>query len=74
MRESDGASVIDFDDKDMAPAIIIKSDGTSTYIARDIATAIYRKKTYDFHKNIYVVAIQQNLHFRQQGNFEEDGL
>lgn len=65
LRESDGASVIDFDDKDMAPAIVIKSDGTSTYIARDIATAIYRKKTYDFHKNIYVVAIQQNLHFRQ---------
>ena len=48
-----------------APALIRKSDGSTLYITRDIAAAIYRKEHYDFDKNIYVVASQQNLHFQQ---------
>ncbi|MDO4779246.1 MAG: arginine--tRNA ligase [Tissierellia bacterium] len=63
--ESEDAMIIDLSDKDVAPAIILKRDGSSTYITRDIATAIYRKEKYDFDKNIYVVATQQNLHFKQ---------
>lgn len=63
--ESDGAYIIDLSEFDLPPAIIIKSNGSSAYITRDIATAINRKKVYDFDKNLYVVATQQNLHFQQ---------
>lgn len=63
--ESEDAQIIDLEDKDMPPAIILKRDGSSTYITRDIATAIRRMRDYNFEKNIYVVATQQNLHFRQ---------
>ena len=49
----------------MGTALITKSDGSTLYITRDIAAAVYRKETYDFYKNIYVVASQQNLHFQQ---------
>lgn len=61
--ESEGATVIEMGEEE-PPAIILKKDGSSTYITRDIATALYRKKHYDFYKNIYVVATQQNLHFK----------
>lgn len=63
--ESDGAYIVDLAEFDLPPAIIIKSNGSSAYITRDIATAINRKKVYDFDKNLYVVATQQNLHFQQ---------
>ena len=63
--ESDGAYIIDLSDYDLPPSIIIKSNGSSAYITRDIATAINRKKVYDFDENLYVVATQQNLHFQQ---------
>ncbi len=63
--ESDGAYIVDLSEFDLPPAIIIKSNGSSAYITRDIATAINRKKVYDFDKNLYVVATQQNLHFQQ---------
>lgn len=49
----------------MPPCIIIKKDGTTIYATRDIAAAIYRKRHYDFHKNIYVVGLPQTLHFKQ---------
>lgn len=62
LEESEGALVIDMGE-DNPPALIFKSDGSSAYITRDMATARYRKKHYDFYKNIYVVATQQNLHF-----------
>lgn len=64
LHESDEAQIVDLDE-DMPPAIILKRDGSSTYITRDVATAIKRKEKYDFYKNIYVVATQQNLHFKQ---------
>ena len=63
--ESDGAQIIDLSEFDLPPSIIIKSNGSSAYITRDIATAINRKKEYNFEENLYVVATQQNLHFQQ---------
>ncbi|HPX71156.1 MAG TPA: arginine--tRNA ligase [Bacillota bacterium] len=65
LEESRGAQIVDLSDYGMTPALITKSDGSSLYITRDIAAAIYRKQTYDFVKCIYVVASQQNLHFQQ---------
>ncbi|MFA5576271.1 MAG: arginine--tRNA ligase [Tissierellaceae bacterium] len=65
MKESEGAYLVELEDHDMPPALIMKSDGSTLYTTRDIAAAVYRKKTYDFYKNIYVVASQQNLHFKQ---------
>ncbi|MDO5026990.1 MAG: arginine--tRNA ligase [Tissierellia bacterium] len=64
LEESDEAQIVDLGE-DMPPAIILKRDASSTYITRDVATAIKRKEKYDFYKNIYVVATQQNLHFKQ---------
>lgn len=63
--ESEGAMVVKLDDYDMPPCIILRSDGASLYATRDLAAAFYRKKTYDFYKCLYVVAYQQNLHFKQ---------
>ncbi len=65
LKESQGANVVDLEEYDLGTALITKSDGSTLYITRDIAAAIYRKETYDFYKNIYVVASQQNLHFAQ---------
>lgn len=65
LRESEGAKVVDLEAYNMPPCIIVKSDGASLYSTRDIAAALYRKKTYDFDKCLYVVAYQQNLHFKQ---------
>lgn len=65
LEESQGAYLIDLEEYGMPPALIKKSDGSTLYTTRDIAAAIYRKETYDFYKNIYVVASQQNLHFQQ---------
>ena len=63
--ESRGANIVDLEEWGMPPALITKSDGSSLYCTRDIATVVYRKETYDFYKNIYVVASQQNLYFQQ---------
>lgn len=65
LEESQGAYLVDLEEYGMPPALIKKSDGSTLYTTRDIAAAIYRKETYDFYKNIYVVASQQNLHFQQ---------
>ena len=65
LKESNGAQVVDLEKYKLGTALIKKSDGSSLYITRDIAAAVYRKENYDFYKNIYVVATQQNLHFQQ---------
>ena len=62
---SEGASVVDLEKYGMPPCLILKKDGTSLYATRDLAAAVYRKSTYDFYKCLYVVAYQQNLHFKQ---------
>ena len=63
--ESDGAQVVMLDELNVPPCIILKSDGATIYATRDIAAALYRKRTYDFEKNIYVVGTPQALHFKQ---------
>lgn len=65
LEESQGAQIVNLEEYGMSPALITKSDGSTLYITRDIAAAVYRKETYDFYKNLYVVASQQNLHFQQ---------
>jgi len=65
LKESQGAQIVDLEEYGMPPALITKSDGSTLYITRDIAAAVYRKETYDFYKNIYVVSSGQNLHFQQ---------
>ncbi|MBY7024879.1 MULTISPECIES: arginine--tRNA ligase [Clostridium] len=63
--ESNGAQVVMLDDYNMPPCIVLKGDGASIYATRDLAAAMYRKKTYDFYKSIYVVGSPQALHFKQ---------
>ena len=65
LTESDGARVVDLSDLNIPPCIILKSDGATIYATRDIAAALYRHRTYNFYKNIYVVGTPQSLHFRQ---------
>ena len=62
---SDGASVVDLSEDKMPPCIILRSDGATLYATRDLAAAFYRKNVYNFDKCLYVVAYQQDLHFRQ---------
>jgi len=62
---SDGAEIVDLSEYNMPPCLLVKSNGGTLYATRDMATAHYRKNTYDFDKCLYVVAYQQNLHFRQ---------
>ena len=71
LKDSEGAKIVDLEPYGMPPALIMKKDGSTLYITRDIAAAIYRKETYDFYKNIYVVGTPQELHFRQWGKILE---
>ena len=65
LKLDQGAQIVDLSDYKMPPCIILRSDGATLYATRDIAAALYRKDTYDFAKCLYVVAYQQDLHFRQ---------
>ncbi len=65
LQDSQGAKIVDLEPYGMPPALIMKKDGSTLYITRDIAAAIYRKNTYDFYKNVYIVGTPQELHFRQ---------
>lgn len=65
LTESEGAQVVDLSDMNIPPCIILKSDGATIYATRDIAAALYRHRTYNFDKNIYVVGLPQSLHFKQ---------
>ncbi len=66
LTESQGAMVVDLTDKGIkAPCIIKKTNGSSIYATRDLAAILYRARTYDFDKCLYVVAEEQNLHFKQ---------
>lgn len=65
LEESDGAQIVRFEDDNLPPCIILKSDGSTIYATRDIAAAVYRKRHYQFFKNIYVVGTPQALHFKQ---------
>ena len=64
--ESQGAKIIDLEDKGInTPCIIKKSNGSTTYATRDLAAILYRARTYDFDKALYVVSYEQTLHFKQ---------
>lgn len=65
LTESNGAKVVMLEEYNMPPCIIKKSDGATIYATRDLAAAVYRKNTYDFDKSIYVVGLEQSLHFKQ---------
>ena len=65
LTDSDNAKIVDLSDKNIPPCMILKSDGATIYATRDLAAAIYRKRIYDFYKNIYVVGLPQSLHFKQ---------
>lgn len=62
---SEGAMVVDLSEKDMPPCIIEKTNGSTTYATRDLAAIMYRARTYDFTKAIYVTSYEQILHFKQ---------
>jgi arginyl-tRNA synthetase len=62
---SNGAQVVMLDEYNMPPCIIKKADGATMYATRDLAAAIYRKDNYDFYKSLYVVGMDQTLHFKQ---------
>ena len=63
--DSEGAKIVDLENKGLGVCIIKKSDGSSIYATRDLAAVLYRARTYDFDKCLYVVAYEQNLHFKQ---------
>ena len=63
--ESEGAKIIDLEEQNMPPCIVCKSNGSTIYATRDLATILYRARTYDFDKCLYVVAYEQNLYFKQ---------
>lgn len=65
LQESKGAQIVDLENYNLPPALIRKTDGATLYITRDMATAMYRKRTYDFVKSIYVVGQEQINHFKQ---------
>ena len=65
LKKDDGAEIIDLADYNMPPVLILKSDGSTTYHARDIAAAEWRKSEYDFCKCVYVTSNGQALHFAQ---------
>lgn len=65
LEESEGAQVVNLDSFDLNPCLILKSDGSTIYASRDIASIIYREDVYNFFKNIYVVGIPQKNHFNQ---------
>lgn len=65
LEESQGAKIVDLEPYGITPAVIIKSDGTTLYITRDIAAALDRQKMYGFDKIFYVTDVAQKLHFQQ---------
>ena len=65
LQLSEGAMVVDLSNKNMTPCIIEKTNGSTTYATRDLAAIMYRTRTYDFEKAIYVTSYEQILHFKQ---------
>ena len=65
LMNSEGAKIIELEEQKMAPCIIEKTNGSSTYASRDLAAILYRSRTYDFDKALYITSYEQILHFRQ---------
>ncbi len=65
LQNSQGAKIVNLEDKGLGICMIKKSNDSTTYATRDLAAILYRSRTYDFDKCLYVVASEQNLHFKQ---------
>ena len=65
LKDSEGAKIVDLEEYNMAPCLILKNDGSSIYATRDLAAVFYRKETYNFVKCLYVTGQEQKLHFAQ---------
>ena len=65
LEDSEGAKVVKLDEENVPPCLIIKSNGSTTYATRDLAAILYRARTYDFEKALYVTSYEQALHFKQ---------
>lgn len=65
LKPSRGAEIVDLDEYNLPPLLIIKSNGTTTYITRDLATALFRKRMYSHAKSLYVVGAEQETYFKQ---------
>lgn len=65
LKTDAGAEIVDLSEENLNPALIRKSDGATLYITRDLAAALYRKRTYNFAKSLYVVGNEQSIHFKQ---------
>lgn len=66
IEESEGAKIVELEDVGIStPCLIQKANGSSIYATRDLAAIMYRAQTYDFDKCLYIVAYEQNLHFKQ---------
>ena len=65
LKDSEGAKIVDLEDKGLGVCMIKKSNGSTIYATRDLAAVLYRARTYNFDKCLYVVAYEQNLHFKQ---------
>ena len=65
LKDSQGAKVVEMKDKNLPPLIVIKSNGSTTYATRDLSAILYRTRTYDFDKALYVVSYEQALHFKE---------
>ena len=65
LKDSEGAKIVDLEDKGLGVCLIKKSNGSTIYATRDLAAVLYRARTYDFDRCLYVVAYEQNLHFKQ---------
>ena len=65
LQQSEGAMVVNLDEYNIPPCIIEKTNGSTTYATRDLAAILYRARTYDFDKDIYVTSYEQILHFKQ---------
>ena len=65
LTDSEGAKIVDLSEYDMPPCLVVKNDGSSIYATRDLAALMYRKKTYNFTKCLYVTGQEQKLHFSQ---------
>ena len=63
--ESEGAKIVDLEEQKKGICMIKKSNDSTTYATRDLAAILYRTRTYDFDKCLYIVAYEQNLHFKQ---------
>ncbi len=65
LKPSEGAMIVDLEEKNMPPCIIEKTNGSTTYATRDLAAILYRARNYDFDKALYVTSYEQILHFKQ---------